>query len=150
MENKSIQQVSEETLKIENIFRSATPGQFFSYEELGRLAELKMDNKGKQFMRSALRRLKMPYEVISGMGIKTLSAQNGTKIIVNSVVKVDNSIKKAEKTTKQVRARVYDELTEPEQKNINFLSALFGTIRSYSTNAKKIFHKEQIKIGEIK
>ena len=90
----------------------------------------------------------MPYETISGTGIKLLSAENASKIVVDKVIKVDNAIKRATKTTKQVTDRVYDELPEPEKKNINFLGALFGTIKAYSTSAKKIFNKPQLKIGE--
>lgn len=146
--NKTIQEVSKETLKLEGIFSTATPGEFFSYEMLQKLSNVKMDERGKSYMRSALKRLKLPYEVIIGNGIKILSAKNASQIVINKVVKIDNSIKRAEKTTKQVRARVYNQLTEPEQKNINFLGALFGTIRSYSASAKRIFSKEPLKIGE--
>jgi hypothetical protein len=144
---KTIQEISQETLKLENIFASATAGEFFAYNQLQMLTEITMDNKGKAYMRSALCRLKLPYECERGNGIKVLSPQNATRIIVSRVVKIDNSIKRAEKTTTQVKNRVYDELTEPEQKNILFLSALFGTIRSYSSNAKRIFAAPSLTVG---
>lgn len=146
----SIQEVSKETLQLENVFRSANPGEFFLYSELQKLTGVKMDETGKTYMRSALKRLKLPYEVIRGKGVAVLSPKNATNIVVHKVVKVDTAIKRAEKTTKQVRERVYNELTEPEQKNINFLGALFGTIRSYSQSAKKIFGKKPVMIGENK
>lgn len=146
----SIQEVSKETLQLENVFRSANPGEFFLYSELQKLTGVKMDETGKTYMRSALKRLKLPYEVIRGKGVAVLSPKNATNIVIHKVVKVDTAIKRAEKTTKQVRERVYNELTEPEQKNINFLGALFGTIRSYSQSAKKIFGKKPVMIGENK
>ncbi|MEP6595899.1 MAG: hypothetical protein ABJA71_08120 [Ginsengibacter sp.] len=144
---KTIEKVSEETLRIENIFTSAAKGEYFSYSQLEKITNVVMDEKGKTYMRSALRRLKIPYETLKGEGITTVSAKNATKILVHKVIKIDNSIKRAERTTKQVKDKVYDELTEPEQKNIIFLSSLFGTIRSYSNNAKKIFYVQPLKVG---
>lgn len=146
--SKSIQEVSKETLKLENVFSSATPGELFTYSKLQELTGVRMDNNGKGYMRTALKRLKLPYKVYSGKGVEILSAKNATEIIVHRVSKIDNSIKKADKVTRQVSAKVYNELTEPEQKNINFLGALFGTIRAYSISAKRIFAKPSLKIGE--
>lgn len=143
----SIQQTSAETLKLETLLSNASKGNYFSYKDLQKLTGVLMDNRGKTFMRSALRRLKMPYEVVKGEGIKLLCSDNASRIVVTKVIKIDNSVKRADKTTKQVRDKVYNELTETEQKNINFLSALFGTIRSYSQSAKKIFYSEPLKIG---
>lgn len=145
---QTIQKVSEETLKIENIISSSAPGQILSYKELQIQSGVTMDTKGKTYMRTALKRLKMPYETISGSGIRLLSPQNASKIVIHKVIKVDNSIKRAAKTTKQVSERVYNDLTEPEKKNLNFLGALFGTIRGYSTTAKRIFGKQLVRIGD--
>lgn len=144
----SIQKVSEETLKIEALLTNAEKGKFFSYTELQDLTGVIMNNRGKGFMRTALKRLKQPYECIKGTGIKLLSSENASRIVVNRVVKIDNSVKKADKITRQVHEKVYDELTEAEQKNIKFLGALFGTIRSYSQSAKRIFYSTPLKIGD--
>lgn len=144
----TIQDVSVNTLKLEGIFSSATAGEYFSYQNLQQLSGVRMDNRGKQYIKSALRRLKLPYETVRGQGIRLLSKDNATKIVVRDVIRIDNSIKKAEKTTRQVKDRVYEQLTEGERKNINFLGALFGSIRSYSQSAKRIFKNDPLKIGE--
>lgn len=143
----TIQVVSENTLKLQGIFASGD-GRLFTYKEIENLTGVKMDLAGKSYMRSALKRLKMPYEIIRGEGIRLLSPENASRIVVDKVIKVDNAIKRASKTTKQVSDKVYDRLSELEQKNINFLGALFGTIRAYSSNAKKIFNKPQLKAGD--
>lgn len=145
--NNSIQEVSKETLALENIFRSATEGEFFTYSQLQELSNVKMDEAGKGYMRKALNRLKLPYEVFRGTGIKLLSPDNASKIVIDKVVKIDNAVKRGEKTTKRVRDRVYNQLTEPEQRNINFLGAFYGTIRLYAQSAKRIFYKAPPKIG---
>ncbi len=144
----TLQDVSANTLKLENIFSSAIEGQYFSYKELQQLTNVVMDNKGKTYIYSALRRLKLPYETVRGEGIKLLSKDNATRIVIGKIIKTDNSIKRAEKTTKQVKDRVYEQLTEPEKKNIIFLGTLFGTIRSYSQSAKRIFNNKPLLIGE--
>lgn len=146
--SKTIQEASESTLKLASLFSSADPGREFSYKQIEELTGIKMDNAGKSYMRSAFRKLKLPYEIMRGQGIKILSPENASRIVVDKVIKVDNAIKRASKTTKQVSDRVYDQLSEPEKKNINFLGALFGTIRAYSQNAKKIFNKPQLKAGD--
>ena len=143
----SIPKVSEETLKIEALLTNVEKGTFFSYGDLQQLTGVIMNNRGKGFMRTALKRLKQPYECVRGSGIKILSAENATRIVVNRVVRIDNSVKRADKITKQVHDRVYDELTEPEQKNIKFLSIMFGTIRNYSQSAKRIFRSQPLTIG---
>lgn len=144
----TIQDVSANTLKLEGIFSSASPGEYFSYTNLQQLSGIRMDNRGKSYIKSAMRRLKFPYETIRGQGIKVLSKDNATKIIVRDVIRIDNSMKKAEKTTRQVKDRVYEQLTDGERKNINFLGALFGSIRSYTTSAKRIFKTDTPKIGD--
>ena len=144
----TIQDVSTNTLKIEALISASPSGKYFSYSDLQKTTGIQMDENGKSHLRSALRRLKMPYETIQGEGIRLLSPENASKIVVRSVVRIDNSIKKAEKTTKHVRNKVFNELTEDEKKNINFLSALFGTIRSYSTSAKRIFDTQNLKVGD--
>lgn len=146
--SKTIQAVSEATLKLGGLFNSVEPGREFSYKQIQELTGVTMDNAGKSYMRSALKRLKLPYEIIRGEGIKILSVDNASRIVVDKVIKVDNAIKRAAKTTKQVSDRMYDQLPEAEKKNINFLGALFGTIRAYSINAKRIFSKPQLKAGE--
>lgn len=144
----TIQEVSQNTLKLEGIFSAAAPGEFFSYSQLQQISGIRMDSRGKSYIKGAFRRLKTPYETIRGQGVKILSKDNATRIVIRDVVKIDNSIKRAEKTTRQVKNIVYDQLPEEERRNINFLGALFGTIRSYSQSAKRIFHHDAHKIGD--
>lgn len=144
----TIQDVSENTLRIEQFIQTLPYGEVISYGQVYDQTKVVMDNKGKTYLRSALKRLKMPHETIRGVGIKLLSKENATKIVVRDVTKIDRSVKRAERTTIQVRERVFDELTEEQRKHINFLGSIFGAIRSYSQSAKQIFKKEPLKIGE--
>lgn len=146
--NNSIQEISQNTLKFEAIFSIAEKGKFFSYGDLYQATKVVMDINGKSYMKSALRRLKLPYETIHGEGIRLLSKDNATRIVVRDVMKIDRSVKKAEKTTKQVQNRIFDELPKEQQEQVKFLGSLFGAIRAYSTSAKAIFKPQQMKIGD--
>jgi hypothetical protein len=145
---QTIQQVSQKTLKFESIFTDAPLNQYFSYKELQERTGFEMSDRNKTYMRSALRRLKLPYEVRRGDGIVLVGEKNAIRIAAYKVIRIDNAVRSGEKTTKQISIKTYHLLTEPERKNINFLSALFGSIRSYSNNAKKIFNHQPLIIGE--
>lgn len=146
---KAIQEVSQETLKIEEYFKSLSPGTRLSYKTIEESTGVKMDNQGKGYLRSASKRLSLPYLTRKGDGIEILSANNASAIVSNSVIKIDRSVKRAEKTTKNVRNRVYDELPNEERKTIDVLGALFGSIRMFSTPAKRLFSKQKPKAGEV-
>jgi hypothetical protein len=144
---KTIQQVSERTLKFESVFSEASLNQYFSYNELKKLTGIEMTDRNKTYMRSALRRLKLPYEVRRGEGIVLVGEKNAVRIAAHRVIQIDNAVKKGAKTTKEITVKTYHLLTEPEKKHINFLSALFGSIRSYSSNAKRIFAQKPLISG---
>jgi len=144
----TLQQVTEETLKFEAVFSDAPLNQYFSYKELKERTGLIMNEQNKSYMRSALRRLKLPYEVRRGDGIILVGGENAVRIAAHTVIRVDNAVRKGEKTTKQITVKTYHLLNETEKKHISFLSALFGSIRSYSNNAKQIFSQQSLIAGE--
>lgn len=148
---KTIQEVSAETLKLENILSTASPGEEFTYQKLYELSGIRMDNRGKQFMRSALNRLKLPYEVAHGVGIRVLSPDNAMTIITHKVIKIDNSVKRAEKTTKQIAARedIMNGLYDGDRKAVTTMIGFYGTIRSFANAAKQIFKRPEIRTGGL-
>lgn len=141
----TISEVSKQTLQIESVLKAAKPGDFITYKNLEILSGVKMDNKGKGYMRTALNRLKLEYSPRMGEGIELASPENSISIVSKRVIKIDNSVKRAEKTTKRVTNQFYDKLTEHEQKNVNYLSAVFASLRAYSQSAKTFFKKTENK-----
>lgn len=146
---KTLPEVSKETLILENFLKEALSGETIKYETLEKVSGVTMDTKGKSYLRSALKKLKMPYESIPGIGMKLCCVDNAMNIVSHGIIKIDNSVKKAEKTTKQVRDISFDNLSKEEQERITFLTAWFGSVRAFSNSAKTLFGKEQIKIGKI-
>lgn len=143
---KTIAEISDEALKIEAVLKTLPAGHVVSYKELEELSGVKMNLQGKGFMRTALNRLKLEYTVIHGEGIELASPDNSTRIIATRVIKIDNAVKKAEKTVKNVNNQFFEQLNDIEKKNVAYLGALFGTIRQYSQSAKTFFKKEQPKV----
>ena len=147
---KSIQQISAETLRIENILSSSTPGEYFSYSQLEELTGIKMDNKGKTYLRTALKRCKILKETIRGKGVKTLCIDNAAPIVIESVQKVGRGIKRAKKITDSViKSNIYPSLPEVEQKSMNLIAAGLGTTLAFTAQWKKIFEIERPIIGQI-
>lgn len=141
----TIAEVSKQTLQIERVLKQTKPGDFITYKNLEVLSGVKMDNKGKGYMRTALNRLNIEYSPVPGEGIQLASPENAIAIVSKRVIKIDNSVKRAERTTKRVTNQFYDKLTKNEQQNVNYLSAVFASLRAYSQSAKVFFKKTEHK-----
>lgn len=141
----TIAEVSKQTLKIENILKTSKPGEFITYRNLETVSGVRMDNRGKGYLRTALNRLKLEYSPVKGEGIQLCSPDNAIAIVSKRVVKIDNSVRRAEKTTKRVTSQFYDKLNEHEQRNVNYLSAVFASLRAYSKSATMFFKKTEHK-----
>jgi hypothetical protein len=141
----TIAEVSKQTLQIESVLKQAKPGDYITYKNLEVLSGVKMDNRGKGYMRTALNRLTLEYSPVTGHGIILASPENSISIVSKRVIIIDSSVKRAEKTTKRITNQFYDKLNEHEQKNVNYLSAVFASLRAYSQSAKQFFKKTEHK-----
>lgn len=142
---KTIAEVSRETLIMEAIIKGLKPGEHISYDELQNQSGIIMDAKGKSYMRSALHRLKIEYTTINGVGITTASAKNSSGILSTKAKRVDNSIHRAEKTTRNITTQFYSELENKDKAVLNDMNAKLGTLRLFSKDIKMIFKKDELK-----
>ena len=145
--NNTIAEVSKETLQIEAYIKTLNPGEKVFYEIIAKETGVPMDLRGKQFMRSALNRLKIEYSCIHGQGIELASHINATGLIAHKVIKIDKAVKRAGKTTNRITHQFYDQLSEIDQKQVNYVASIFGAISQYSKNARLLFRKEPKKIA---
>lgn len=143
--NKTIAEVSKQTLRIEGVLKTFRPGEYIPYHTIEQLSGVRMDHKGKGYLRTALNRLRIEYSPVIGKGIELASPTNAISIVSKRVIRIDNSVKKAEKTTRRVTDQFYNQLTEAEQNNVNFIGSAFAAIRLYSQSAKKFFQKPEHK-----
>ena len=135
---KSIQKVSENTLKIENYLSGKNLGDSISYRELELKTGVKMNTYGKSYLRTAIKRLNLDYECIQNEGIVLISDKNAGRIIVHKLVKIDNAVKRGKRSLNVIYDRVYESLSEPEKKHINFIGAAFGAIQLAAENGKRM------------
>jgi len=133
---KTIAKISEESLKIVNYLEGIAHGETLSYDQIEKATGVKMDTKGRSYLRTAIKKLKREYSCIVGKGIELASAKSATNILVGRVVKIDNAVKRAEKTQTILVNNFYDQLQPIEQKQALFLGAVFGAIRVAAQNGK--------------
>lgn len=143
---KTIAEISKEALQIEQFLKGCESGEFITYDMLETATGVRMDTRGKGFMRTALNRLKMEYTCVHGNGIELASPENSMGIISQKVVKIDNSVKRAEKTYKNITHSFYDKLSNEDKKQVHFVGSVFGAIRLAANNAKSFFKRENPKV----
>lgn len=144
--NKTIAEISKEALQIEQYLKGCNAGEFVAYKEIEAKTGVTMDGHGKGYLRTALNRLKMEYTCVRGSGIELASPDNSMEIISQKVVKIDNSVKRAEKTYKNITHSFYDKLSNEDKKQVHFVGSVFGAIRLAANNAKSFFKKENPKV----
>jgi len=138
----TIAKVSEETLKIQAYIETLPAGTEISYDELGRRAKVRMDNRGKQFLRRALHRAKIESSTIKGYGIKLADAKNAMGLITHKLQRIDRSVRRGERTHKNIQEQFFMELSAEKQREILYLGAVFGAIRVAAENGKIIYSQK--------
>lgn len=146
---KSFPEVSKETLRIENYLQSLPEGHLVTFDDIAENAEVKMDERGKAYMRTACKRLKIEYEAIKSVGIRLASESSASTIVVHKICRIDNAVKRGEKTHSNIKTKFYDRLTDSEKKGLDLFGYAFSVIRSGANYGKKIL-KAKIDIGNFK
>lgn len=145
--NNTIAEVSKETLLIEAYLKTLNPGEKVLYATIQKETGVPMNDRGKQFMRTALNRLHLEYTCIHGQGIELCSPVNATGIIAHKVIRIDKAVKRAGKTTKRVTTQFYDKLSDVDKQHVNVVASIFGALQGYAKNARLLFRKEPPKIS---
>lgn len=134
---KTLAKISEESLTLIKYLEGVEHGQILSYQKIEQDTGVKMNTpEGRSYLRTACKRLRREYSCLRGVGIELASPKTATTLIVGRLVKIDNAVKRAERTYNNVSVAFYDELSQEEQRQINFVGAAFGAIRVASENGK--------------
>jgi len=148
---KTIAKISEDTIKLISYIESLSDGQFLKYSQIQGESGVNMDTAGKSYLRTACKRLKREYSCIKGIGIELASEKTANNIIVHSLVKIDRTVRRAEKKYNNLTVSFYEKLSPQEQKQINFIGAAFGAIRVAAENGKHYIKRcEMQNNGNIK
>lgn len=134
---KTLAKISEDTLTLIRYLEGVEHGQMLSYQKIEQDTGVKMDTPaGKSYLRTACKKLHREYSCLRGVGIELASPKSATTLVVGRLVKIDNAVKRGERTYNNVSIAFYNELPPAEQKQINFIGAAFGAIRVAAENGK--------------
>lgn len=139
MAMNTIAAVSEKTLKIQAFLEQCAPGTELSFLTIENRTGVVMNEKGKQYLRRALKRAKIEYSPDIGRGIKLANPENTMPIVIDRLKRIDNTVKRAEKTQKNLQEQFFEQLSPQEQKQLLFVGAAFGAIRVAAENGKLLY-----------
>lgn len=140
----TVAQVSEKTLKLQEYIKRFALGQELSYLRIATDTGIRMDEKGKQYLRTAFKRARIIYSVIIGKGIKIAESKDTMPILVNKLGKIDRAVRRADKTQKSLQEQFFETLTPQEQKELLYIGAVFGAIRVAADNGRLIYKKRNV------
>jgi hypothetical protein len=138
---KTIAEISKETVAIESFLKTCKPGEKIPYLVLEKETNVKMDTRGKAFLRSAMRRLRLEYSCIRGHGIELCSPKNATSIIAYKIIGVDRSVRRAHKTTRHVSDQFYHQLADDDKRQVAIAQSILSPIMTYAKGARMLFAK---------
>jgi len=136
---QTIANVSDYTLRIEEYLKKFDVGEELSYLRIGTDNGVKMNERGKGYLRTALKRAKLEYSPIRGYGIKLADSKTTMPILVNKLTKIDRAVKRANKSHKNLQEQFFASLTKNEQNQVLYVGAVFGAIRIAAENGKIIY-----------
>lgn len=138
---KTIPQVSDDTLKLQAFIEKQKEGTELSFNNIQSKTGIRMDEKGKSYLKTALKRSKMEYSSIRGYGIKIAETSDVMPILTNKLVKIDKAVRRGEKCQKNLQEKFFDSLDQQTQKQILFVGAVFGAVRVAAENGRVVYSK---------
>ena len=127
---KTIAKISEETLTLINYLEDLPHGYVLTYMQIEKETGVKMDLKGKSYLRTACKKLNRIYSPNHGVGFKLADKDDTMSHVVHGLKGIHNKVKNVRKTTNTLIANFYNELQPAEQKNILYVGACFGAIEA--------------------
>lgn len=145
---KTIAEASSEMLAIKDFLSDAPDGAIIPYSDIENKSGVKMDSRGKQYMRSALHSLGREYACVRGYGVELSSADNSDVLVGSRLIKIDRAVKRGERTTSRVIAKHLEDMPQKTREKVLLAGSIFGAIRVSADLARKQFSgKKAIKIG---
>ena len=144
---QTLAKISEESLTLVNYLKDVEHGQILSYQQIEQDTGVKMNTMaGRSYLRTACKKLKREYSCLRGVGIKLADKETATTLVIGRLVKIDNAVKRGERTYNNVSIAFYNELSPAEQKTINFVGSAFGAIR-VAAEQGKYYLKNAVKVN---
>lgn len=97
-----------------------------------------MNQKGKEKLRSACRMLNIEYICIPNYGISIPCAKTALEPVSRRMIKIDNAVKRGERTTKNIKDKFLADMSDDDRKQIVYTGAIFGAIRAAASEHKSL------------
>ena len=133
--------ITEEVTTLKEFLEKAAierPDQRISYLEIEDATGVKMDLRGKGYLRNAAKYSGVEYSAIPKYGIEIAGPNNGTQIIGGRLARIDAATRRAETATKNINRRYLGDMSQEDQKTILFLGSVFGAIRASAEGYKRL------------
>lgn len=145
MEQRQSQaKMSDEYVKLLAHVVDQPDGAILNYEEVQSATGINMDTQtNRSKLRQAILRSGKEYSVIPTVGYQLADSSTAMGILTHKLLRIDTSVRRANRAQTVVQQQFFDELDEDERKGVLFLGAVFGAIRTAAENGKKLYGKER-------
>jgi hypothetical protein len=138
MHMKTIGEVSQETLKLQDYLSTQPHGTALAYSDIQRESGVAMDAKGRARLRSAMKLSRREYSCIPGVGIRLADAQGVMPILSSRIKRIDHAVVRADRSQRLLQEQFFAQLDTQDQKRILFAGAVFGAIRLAAEQGKQL------------
>lgn len=132
---------SQTMLELKSFFSDIPDGAMVEYADIQSKTGVQMDNKGKGYMRSALKSLNREYCCIPGVGIELDSPGNAMQIVSGRARSIDSSLRRANKSSRNMFEKHYQEMDEKDRERLGACVSLFGAVSAVAKGLTKIYKK---------
>lgn len=128
LKKKTVAEASEEMLRLKAYLKPFPVGSKIPYQKMENETGVKMDvdSKGRQYMRSALRSLRIAWTCIVGEGIELMSGQNSVRLQHRESAGINNRIKRASKVTEIAMEQHLEDMTPADREMTEMTASLYA------------------------
>jgi hypothetical protein len=136
---------SMELTVLKAFFQNMPQGAYVLYSDIEKHTKVKMDTRGKQLMRSALRSLHVEYRAERGQGIEIEGVKNAMHIVTGRVKRVSKAITRADKTTAHM-TKYLDQLPPPDRDRLLATASVFGAVKTLAKGLTNIYKPKTLNV----
>lgn len=135
---------SEEMLKLRALFDNIPRDYSISWDEIGSKSSVKMDIRGKELVRSALRSLDLEYLPIRGWGIRIEGVDSAMAIVGGRGKRTYNQVRKLSKSSKHHFDEYAPHLPQAERERLGLVAGLAGIMIGTAKGLAKAFSPKEV------
>lgn len=135
---RTIAQVSADTLAIEKYLTTAPRETLITYTEIQEASGVLMDVQGKTRLRSACRRLRLPWDVRPGLGIYLAGPGNCMNILRRGASRVGGAVRRVKVLHTIVTEQFLEDLSADDRLMHSHFSMALGVLEGGSVYMRKL------------